>query len=410
MKEKTDVLFLCQNFYPEYVSSATLPFDTARALAEGGHSVAALCGYPREFNNTGKVPLKEVKDGIHIKRTRYLQLDRASPLGRIVNYFSITAAVFTRFYYLRNFKVIIVYTNPPLLPLAAAWASKFYKSRMILVSYDVYPEIALVMDSITRDGLINRTMDYINRRVYRHVHKVVALSSDMKDFLLKNRALLKEDQVAVIPNWYEGPAEGSESPEDLPEKRSEGAGDELVVSFFGNMGTCQDVDTVLAAIRQLKGEKGIRFVFAGHGNKKTYLAETIRQEGLEQAVVHDFLHGQEYEEALYRTDVFLLSLAPGVTGLAVPSRAYGFFMAGRPVIAIMGGEAEIARDLTENRAGYVIANGDAERLVAVLLELKADERLRREMGRSCRRIYEAKYTFETARLKYLQLIEDTLKD
>ena len=29
MKKKKDILFLCQYFYPEYVSSATLPFDTA---------------------------------------------------------------------------------------------------------------------------------------------------------------------------------------------------------------------------------------------------------------------------------------------------------------------------------------------------------------------------------------------
>ena len=32
MKEKKDVLFLCQYFYPEYVSSATLPYQTARVL------------------------------------------------------------------------------------------------------------------------------------------------------------------------------------------------------------------------------------------------------------------------------------------------------------------------------------------------------------------------------------------
>ena len=409
MNEKTEVLFLCQYFYPEYVSSATLPFDTASALVKAGFSVAALCGYPKEFNSTGDVALEEVHAGIFIKRLRYLQLDRVSALGRLVNYFSFTAAVFTRFLYLRNFKVLIVYTNPPVLPLVAAWASRLFNSRLILVSYDVYPEIALITGSISEKGLIHRTMNFINRRVYRQVHKVVALSHDMKAFLLRHRKGLTEDQVAVIPNWFEEPA-------DQGGREGEGGGTltdryqgELIVSFFGNMGTCQDLDTILTAMRMLKEEAGIRFLFAGHGNKKDALAKTVQDEGLEQAVVYDFLHGQDYQDALDRTDVFVLSLVEGVTGLAVPSRIYGYLMAGKPVIAIMGAEADIARDLTEYQAGYVIAPGDADRLVRALQELKNSETLQREMGAASRRIHEAKYIREAAFAKYRTLINDALE-
>ena len=46
---KKDILFLCQFFYPEHNSSATLPFDTAQYLANHGFSVDALCGYPKEY-------------------------------------------------------------------------------------------------------------------------------------------------------------------------------------------------------------------------------------------------------------------------------------------------------------------------------------------------------------------------
>lgn len=410
MKEKTEVLFLCQYFYPEYVSSATLPFDTAAALVQAGFSVAALCGYPREFNNTGEVPLKEVQEGIRIRRLRYLQLERVHQLGRMVNYFSFTLAVMVRFFSLRKFKVLIVYTNPPVLPLVAAWASRLFKSRLILVSYDVYPEIALVTDSIPKNGMIHGTMGYINRRVYRQVDKVVALSHDMKEFLLSHRAGLLETQVAVIPNWYEDPADG---------QRREGGtkggsndsdlGGNLMVSYFGNMGTCQDLETILAAMRKLKEEDGIRFIFAGHGNKKSGLAKTVQEEGLTHAVVVDFLHGQDYQDALDHTDVFVLSLAPGVTGMAVPSRFYGYLMAGKPVIAIMAAESDIAKDLTENKAGYVIEPGDGEGLRAALQELRDSEALGREMGANSRRVYEEKYTRDASTAKYTAMIKEVLE-
>ena len=51
MKKNKDILFLLQFFYPEYISSATLPFDTATKLAEEGFSVDVLCGYPHEYTD-----------------------------------------------------------------------------------------------------------------------------------------------------------------------------------------------------------------------------------------------------------------------------------------------------------------------------------------------------------------------
>ena len=35
MKKKRDILFLCQVFYPEYISSAQLPYDTVLRKYEG---------------------------------------------------------------------------------------------------------------------------------------------------------------------------------------------------------------------------------------------------------------------------------------------------------------------------------------------------------------------------------------
>ena len=56
---KRDILFLCQFFYPEKNSSATLPFDTAKFLAEKGYSIDVLCGYPKEYIDQEKVLHKE---------------------------------------------------------------------------------------------------------------------------------------------------------------------------------------------------------------------------------------------------------------------------------------------------------------------------------------------------------------
>ena len=59
MRRKRDIVFLCQFFHPEYISSAQLPYDTVKALRDGGYSVDVLCGYPREYFDGASVPVRE---------------------------------------------------------------------------------------------------------------------------------------------------------------------------------------------------------------------------------------------------------------------------------------------------------------------------------------------------------------
>ena len=58
--------------------------------------------------------------------------------------------------------------------------------------------------------------------------------------------------MTVIPNWYRD--EGGLRDREENRFRELTAG-RFVVSYFGNMGTMQDMDTILGAIRALREEK-----------------------------------------------------------------------------------------------------------------------------------------------------------
>lgn len=410
MNKKKDVLFLCQYFYPEYVSSATLPFDTAEALVNSGFSVAALCGYPKEYNLLTKVPLKETYKGIEIKRLKYIQLKRSNFIGRLINYFSFTFAVALHFIHLRNYKSIIVYSNPPILPFISTVASKLFKTKVIFVSYDVYPEIAHFTNSISEGSIISKLMNFINKTIFKQVNKVVALSNEMKNYLLAHRPSLQEKQIEVIPNWYEDKAfeDISKSYEnelfkDIKPKEN------LIVAYFGNMGICQDLDTILGVIRELKSYNGIKFVFAGHGNKMAILKSIAKEERLDNVTIYDFLHGQDFQDALNISDCFIVSLAKGVTGLAVPSKTYSYMMAGKPIIAIMNEDSDIAKDLKENNAGYTLRPGETFKLVNALKDLRCNPEKIKIMGENCRNVFLKKYTKEKCTGQYVEMMKKILE-
>ena len=175
---KKDILFLCQFFYPEHNSSATLPFDTAQYLANHGFSVDALCGYPKEYSDGQSVPLREVKGGVGIQRLRYIQLGRVSTLGRLINYFSFTASALLHIRKLRKYKTVIVYSNPPILPFVPVLANVLFRTRIVFVAYDIYPEIAYASNSLRPGCLIDRAMKWLNHKLYKRVSRAVALTDE----------------------------------------------------------------------------------------------------------------------------------------------------------------------------------------------------------------------------------------
>jgi glycosyltransferase involved in cell wall biosynthesis len=409
--KKKDVLFLCQYFYPEYVSSATLPFDTALSLMGAGLTVGALCGYPREYKLADKVPLKETHMNIEIKRLKYIQLKRSSFFGRLINYFSFTIAVILRFMELKRYEAIIVYSNPPILPFIAVLANKFFNTKVIFVSYDIYPEIAHITNSISQDSIISKMMRVINKSIFKHVNKVVALSNEMKAYLLEHRPALSEQQIEVIPNWFED--KGLSSIKESSKNklfRSIKRDGKLIVSYFGNMGICQDLNTIVDGIRQLKDDNEVQFIFAGHGTKMATLKNIVQKECLNNVSIFDFLHGQDFQDALNISDCFIVSLADGLTGLAVPSKTYSYMMACKPVIAIIGSDSDIARDLTSNNAGYAMQVGESSKLVSAIKELRDDKDKREYMGENCRNVFLEKYTKEHCTQQYVNMMQRILED
>jgi glycosyltransferase involved in cell wall biosynthesis len=409
MNKKKDVLFLCQYFYPEYVSSATLPFDTAVALTKAGFTVGALCGYPKEYSLAEQVPLKEIYENIEIRRLRYIQFERSNIIGRLINYFSFTLSVALHFGQLRKYKVVIVYSNPPVLPFIPALANKFFKTKVIFVCYDVYPEMAHITNSISEHSIVSKIMKIANRIIFKRITKVVALSNEMKAYLLQHRSTLADEQIEVIPNWFEDKGKFDNSAGSKNEFfKAIKTEENLVVSYFGNMGICQDLDTIIDAIRQLKNDSRIKFLFAGHGNKMVRLKEIVAQEGLKNVTIFDFLYGQDFQDALSISDCFLVSLAEGLTGLCVPSKTYSYMMAGKPVIAIMGEDSDIVRDLNENKAGFAIEVGESSKLVNAIKELLDDDK-KSSMGQNCRNVFLEKNTTSHCTQKYIDMIKRVLE-
>lgn len=405
MRHKKDILFLCQFFYPEHNSSATLPFDTAKYLAAHGFTVDALCGYPKEYSDQAHVPIKEEKDGVNIQRIRYIQLGRVSKLGRLINYFSFTASAFFHLFKLRKYRSVIVYSNPPILPFIAVLGNVLFGTKIVFVAYDVYPEVAYASNSLRPDSVIAKGMRWLNHMMYKRVSRVVALTDEMKEFLLAHRPELSEDRVVTIANWaHEKKVEAT----DEAYARFGYQPGQFIVSYFGNMGICQEMETLIGAVEQMADNDKVQFLFIGHGSKKQAIAERFEKKHLKNVQMHDFLTGEAFEQAVAISSCCVVSLEKGLKGMCAPSKYYSYLQGGKAVLAVVEEGSYLEEEIERESIGQAVRIGDAEGLTKGILNMQRCSERTHEMQIRAGRLYEQIYRLDKGLEKYRDIFQSLL--
>ena len=408
-KSKTkDVVFLCQYFYPEFLSSARLPFDIAKNLVENGYSVGALCGYPKEYSYQYECPKREIIDGVRIRRVKYSHRNRHKFFGRVLNTFTFTANSFMHLGLLRKYKCAVVISDPPILPVVGVAAKKLFKTKMVFISYDIFPEIAISTKRIRENGLFSKYMNWLNRRFQKTVDKVVALTDEMKQYIVTKRPAIKPEQVYVIPNWATESIKRNPTPENFEKMGFEE--DQFVVAYFGNLGICQDMETFLGAAKELKDDKNIQFLIAGHGNKILPTLKFINENSLDNIQLWEFLEGKAFEAAVSVSSACVVSLEKGLKGTCAPSKYYSYLRIGSPVISIGETDSYLSKEVVEEKIGCCVEVGDVKALVENIKKMAADPEETAKMGERARQLYISKYDKKISLAKYKKVIGSALEE
>lgn len=393
--ENKKILFLCQYFYPEKISSGVLPFELAEYLVSKNYQVNALVGYPKEYSDKENTPFKEVAHGVNIRRVRYIQSDRSNFFGRIMNYLGLCLSmVFHPKSFLNN-DIYICYTNPPLLPFVATLFKKIFQKKMILVIYDLYPDVAIKLNIIKSNGIISNTFNMINKYVYNNVEKIIVLSTEMKDYLCLNKSI-DSTRIEVIANWYK----------ELNNSIIKNDSHILRILYGGNMGLAQEFDTLIQTMIDLKDYQDIEFQFAGHGVKKEEIESIKKKYNLENCYIYNFLPKEEYERLLIKADIVIVTLNQNAWGLGSPSKVYSYLAAGKPIIAIMPSNTDIVKDIREYNNGCFIEIGNVQELTSTIMKIKDNKEILNDLSKQSIKLFNEKYRRDICCHKYEIVIEE----
>lgn len=379
------VLLVTQYFYPENFKSNDVAFELARR----GYDVTVLTGLPnypggKVFDGYGIFrKRKETINGVKVLRTLVVPRGKGGGVRLALNYMSwaFIASVWAFFMSLFNrYDAVIVHETSPITQGFPALVVKWMRRvPMYFWVLDLWPESLQAAGNINNRHVLG-FFAWVAKLMYRNSEKILISSRGFRESILDKGDF--KDKLVYFPNWAEDVFAAS------PNVPVPALPDGFKVMFAGNVGEAQDFDNVLRAAMLLKGT-GVRLIILGDGRKKAWADSFVAENGLEDVVFMMGRHPLETMPAFFsQADVLFLSLKNDyIFSLTAPAKLQAYMASGKPVLAMVDGEA---RNLIEDaECGLSCAAGDYEAFAQCVLTIKsmsADERA--GMGRNGKKYFD----------------------
>src|SRR5215207_7615803 len=374
------LVILNQFFYPDHSATSQLMTDLAESLAGQGVEVTALAGRGR-YDGGGVLPARENYNGVRVERAWSTGFGKGRAAGRLADYLSFYLGATWKLLTLRRRDVVMVLTTPPLISLPALAVCRLRRMKMVALVQDIYPDVAVALGALGERGPATRLLDRLNRLVLRRADRIIVLGECMRERVAQKAGADAEGRIDVIHNWADGEkiaplARGEEN----PFRKEHGLGGRFVVLFSGNFGRVNEFATVLDAARRLRGREDILFLFVGDGARAAEIEGFVRREALANVRVLPYQSREMLRYSLAAGDAHLVTLADGLAGLSVPSKAYGSLAAGRPILFVGDPKSDIARLVEEHGCGEVFPSGAGGRLARAVAAWAEDRAKPAAMG------------------------------
>jgi len=398
------VLFINQFYAPDAASTAQILADLCGGLSKRQVKVSVICSRTAYCPSSASAAREAEPEPVRAYRVPGLRFERRSFLWRAASYLSFLMFATLRGLFMPRADVIVALTTPPFVGLVGVVLAWTRRSRLVLWSMDLYPEVAIAAGAIDRDGWVARVTQRLAHVIYRRCERVVALGPFMRERILKYG--LDADRVQVVHNWSDGDLVQPVAHGDNLFRAEHEFNDCFAAMYSGNMGVGHQFGGILKAVAMLGRRLDLRFVFIGEGPRKQDIADRMEQEGLHNLCLLPYQPRERLDHSLSAGDVHLVSLRGEMQGLIVPSKIYGILAAGRPAILIGGRDNEVAQIIEEHRCGFVVSEGDVDALCAAIEKLADEPGLAASMGRRARAAFEKRYNFDLALAAWHRLLTD----
>jgi colanic acid biosynthesis glycosyl transferase WcaI len=395
MADRPRLLLLNQYYWPGVEATANLLTDLAEDLASE-FEITVLTG---ELHGHEGLPRHECRNGVEIVRLPSLAFERSRLSRRALNYVTFLVTALGRGLVGRRPDLVICMTDPPIVGDVALLVARRFRVPLLVVSEDVFPEIAVELKRLESRVLIG-TLRQLVRLYLKRTDRIVAIGETMRERLIEKGAAA--DRIDVIPNWVDTTVLRPQE-RDNEWAREQGLTGKFVVMHSGNVGHAQSLETLVLAATFLRDLEDLQIVIVGFGARHATMM------ALAERVEADirFLPYQPRDvlsQSLSSADVHFVGLAPGLSGYVVPSRLYGIMAVARPMIVAADATSEVSKVVSDVGCGVVLQPARPELVAEAIRSLRERRQELPELGAKGRRYVEAEADRRVAYERYRAVI------
>ncbi|MDR0534762.1 MAG: glycosyltransferase family 4 protein [Puniceicoccales bacterium] len=406
------LLYFHQHFTTLAGTSGTRSYEFAKALVAKGWQVTMVCGVadasklglkPEEGAEAACRPcpvsgvVRGVVDGIHVIALLVPYSNRDGIARRLLMFvrFALGSA---RTALLEPCDLVFA-TSTPLTAAVPGILFKWLRRKPFVFEVrDLWPELPRAVG--LKNPFLLAAMSVLEWLGYHAADALVGLSPGIVEGI-KRRAP-KGTPVRMLPNGCDldifKPREAARDGDEVKDGALAGIpgiepGD-FVAGFTGAHGIANGLDAVLdaAALALRRGEKRLKFLFVGDGNRKDSLVERARRENLENCVFLPPMPKLKLARLTSALDCGLMVLknVPAFYRGTSPNKFFDYIAAGIPVLNNYPGW--LAEMIEENRCGVVVPPDSPGAFVEGLLKLAASPDRNAAMRRAARSLAEREFS------------------
>lgn len=407
------LLYFVQYFPPEKASGLSLVIDMLEGFAQHGWMVDVYIPTPtrgvsdevrKEYGKKRKEQRFGGKLTIH---RMHLYREGTGMLQRTIRY-----CIFSLQCLLRGLFVpadaIFTGGGPPTQGVIAGLIHKWTNKKVIYNPQDLFPDSLIISGAASESSKIVRVGRVMERFSYDNADVIITITEDMADNI---RSKTKNpDKVHVIRNWVDADKihpiarEENELFDELSLPRSK-----FFVTYAGNIGKMQGIETIIYAAEQLKEIPDIQFVLFGNGSEEESIRRLIEEKKLTNVRLFPLQPAERVSEVYSLGDVSIVSCKPG-TGLAgMPSKTWTIMACGEAIIGSFDLNSEFTRTIKAAQCGLCAEAGDATALADSILQMYHTPKRREIFGNRARLYAETQISRKKSVSKYIAYIDAAVR-
>lgn len=282
--------------------------------------------------------------------------------------------------------VVITTSPPPLVSMSGWLIARMKGAKLVYDVRDIWPDVALEMNSFTEDSFFCKVFRKITGFMYRHADLVTTVSPGKVE---KIRGKLPEEmrsKVVMVGNGFDETVLDNEVDETVVKQF--GLDERFTVVYIGNIGLAQGLGSVLDLAKNTK-HRDVQFLLFGSGAEKDALEKRAREEGLDNVRFCGVLPHEKVVSVLCRAKLSFIPLKSANMKDSVPTKVYEALGVGCPVLLYAVGDS--CDIVNESAFGRCVPPEHSEELLAVFDDMvdgyEALEQNREKAGRLMKEKY-----------------------